>query len=234
MNNIYIQTLKLGYENPKGISLKEVAEKLNIDIYKSSDFNFTFILWFYENFYNSSIDSYLKNKDTPFGRRFRVDSNVYRELIKYHHLISFINGDAVNKYIDYLELERTRKSATQASWFAAGSIFIAILAVIFPYIFKPNPAITLDVSVLFSFVLIIASSVYTYFSNSKKEPEERNNTFWLFTIIISVLGVISSISLVFLLNVTGSSLIAKILGVVAVLIFVIGQIWRKFKEQRNS
>lgn len=32
MNNIYIQTLKLGFENPEGISFNEVVERLEIGL----------------------------------------------------------------------------------------------------------------------------------------------------------------------------------------------------------
>lgn len=45
MNNIYIQTLKLGFDNPEGISFNEVVEKLNIDLSDNS-FKLNFTTWF--------------------------------------------------------------------------------------------------------------------------------------------------------------------------------------------
>lgn len=225
MNNIYIQTLKLGFDNPDGISLNEVVEKLNIDLSNESK-KYSFTTWFYTNFFNSRTEQFQQDALTMSGY---WESPHLKDMESINSELSYLKGDAVNKYIDFKELEITRESSKQASYFATGSIFIAILAVIFPYIFKPNPAITTNASVLFSISLVIISVVYTYLNNRKNEPKEKNKTLRLFTINISALGLIFAILLTYLFTITSSSLVVKILGVVAIIIFVVGQIWRKFK-----
>ncbi len=55
-----------------------------------------------------------------------------------NNTLSFIKGDAINKYIDYLELERTRKSSKQASIYSTVSIILAFIAILISLVLNPK------------------------------------------------------------------------------------------------
>ena len=166
MNNIYIQTLKLGFENPEGITLREIAKRLNIDIHKNSDFNLQYIIWFYENFYNYNYEIFVSEGIKKEGISYRITPGQYYELNNARTLKSYLKGDAVNKYIDYLELERTRESSKQASFFATGSIFIAIMALILPFLVSPDE-------------IVAVSEINTYYFAINQHFLERKHFLYL-------------------------------------------------------
>lgn len=137
MDNIYIQTLKLGFDNTEGISLDEAVEKLNIDL-SNINFKVNFTIWFYSNFYHPAVEGYVIGSNVIKGASNRISKTTIAVISKNNIEKSHIKGDAVNKYIDYLELEKTRKSAKQASFYATTSITIAVLAVLLPYFISPD------------------------------------------------------------------------------------------------
>lgn len=137
--SIYFDTLKLGFENKNGISLNEVVERLNID-FSDITFETNFTIWFYSNFYNSKLESLIVGQVTAINSDYRINErNIETKVRKYNTEKSYIKGDAVNKYIDYLELEQTRKSSRMAFKFSIASIIIATLSIITPIIFVHNP-----------------------------------------------------------------------------------------------
>jgi len=136
--NMYIQSLKMGYEKGnEGVSLNQVTKELGITFPDDAS-KVNYVIWFYTNFYQSDMEPRI----SPKGIMLRLTPNNVQDIQEKNDLKSYIKGEALNKYIDYLELERTRKSARNASWFSSISIIIAALSIIlpvrFPHTFKPN------------------------------------------------------------------------------------------------
>jgi VIT1/CCC1 family predicted Fe2+/Mn2+ transporter len=233
MNNIYIQTLKLGFENPEGISLEEVAKKQGLDISKHTSFNLHYITWFYDNFYNSLVEGYVNRITHKIGTKYHLAITDFDDLIQFHQHHSYIKGDAVNKYIDYLELERTREYSKQATLFATGSILIAILAVLLPFFVSPDSITNTGRIVLVSVLFTIAAGIYNAIDIAKAKPD-KNNKFWSFSIIITVLAVVLSFLLISLVNklVLNPEWWLKGLVVLPVFVFWLGQVIRKCRRRK--
>ena len=142
-DNIYIKTLKLGVDNSDGISFNEIIDKLNINISDDS-FKLNFTIWFYSNFHNQNIERYVVGLNFPNSDS-RISSKTIDEISNHYDEKCFIRGDAVNKYIDYLELERTRKSSKNAVIIASFSFLIAIASIIIPIKFPQYPSPPYDV-----------------------------------------------------------------------------------------
>ena len=229
MNNIYIQTLKLGFENPEGISFNEVVEKLGINL-SDEVFKLNFTSWFYDNFYNTRAERYVVGSKVAVNRSYAISKTTINEILTFSDEKSFIKGDAVNKYIDYLELERTREYSKQASLFATGSLIIAILAVLLPYFISPDKINDSGRIVLVSILFTIAASIYNAIEIAKAKPDKKKN-FWSYTIIITVLSVILSLLLISLVNklVLNPGFWLKTLVILPVFVFWLGQVIRKLK-----
>nr|WP_319510358.1 hypothetical protein [uncultured Draconibacterium sp.] len=227
MNNIYIQTLKLGFENPEGISFNEVVEQLDIDLSDKS-FKINYTHWFYSNFYNDNTERFAVGNKTAVNSDYRISATTITQISHSNHLKSFIKGDAVNKYIDYLELERTRESSRQASLFATGSLIIAILAVMLPYFISPDNINDSGRIVLVSILLTIAAGIYNAIDIAKAAPSKKKR-FWPFTIIITVLSLALSVLLIAILNqlVLNPEWWLKTLAILPVFVFWLGQVNKK-------
>ena len=133
-DSIYIKTLELGFENNKGISFNETVEKLNIDL---SDIRFevNYTIWFYSNFYNHNVEDLIIGQKKAINSDYRINQrNIEDKIRPYNDNISFIRGDALNKYIDYLELKSSRKSSKVAIWFSSASLIFAMIPIIAPII----------------------------------------------------------------------------------------------------
>nr|WP_320020904.1 hypothetical protein [uncultured Draconibacterium sp.] len=231
MNNIYIQTLKLGFENPEGISFNEVVEKLNIDL-SNTDFRLNYTIWFYSTFYNYHYEFHLfGNKGAKHISTHRLSIDNMEILAEHNNQKSYMKGDAVNKYIDYLELERTRESSKQATLFATGSLIIAILAVLMPYFMSPDSISDSGRIVLVSILFTIAASIYNAIDIAKAKPDKKKN-FWSYTIIITVLSGILSFLLISIVNklVLNPEFWLKTLVILPVFVFWLGQIIRKYRS----
>lgn len=137
-DNIYIKTLKLGFENPFGITLKQVIEnaklsnRLDYTNNHNVEFKLTFLLWFYTNFHSRQINSITNIAN--------IKNNINGTISKEINKTAIINGDAVNKYIDYVELSDARKSSRKATNIAYTSIAIASISIIVQFIpLKDSP-----------------------------------------------------------------------------------------------
>ncbi|MCX6220823.1 MAG: hypothetical protein NTZ69_07525 [Bacteroidia bacterium] len=137
--SIYFETLRLGFENTNGISFNEVVERLNIDL-SNITFETNYAIWFYSNFYNGNIESLIVAQGIATNSDFRINErNLETRVRKHNSEKSFIKGDAINKYIDFLELERTRKSSTTATVISLISVAIAISSIVIPIMYNHNP-----------------------------------------------------------------------------------------------
>jgi hypothetical protein len=133
-DNIYIKTLEIGMKQNEGVSFNEIVKRLNINL-SDIDFEVNLSIWFYSNFYNSSVESLIVGQLTASNSDYRINPRNLKDKVRPHNdKKSFIKGDAVNKYIDYLELDRTRKSSRTAKVFSILSIILASIAVIVPVI----------------------------------------------------------------------------------------------------
>lgn len=137
-NNIYVKVLELGYKNHSiGISFDEVINELNIDL-SNELFEINFAHWFYSNFYNENFEySILAQKNSTFDVH-HFNKHNYKNSKKHNKEKSFIKGDSLNKYIDYLELQRTRKSSRNATVISMLSMLIAVASIIIPRIYPKN------------------------------------------------------------------------------------------------
>jgi len=138
MKSIYFETLKLGYENPNGISYNDIVKKLDL---KFSDKNsqFNFIIWFYSNFYNSKAEPWMASHRNADSVLHLLKPEFFEKFTSANTENSYIKGDSLSKYIDYLELENTRKSSTQARNFSIISIALAIIAVFIQFFSSNYP-----------------------------------------------------------------------------------------------
>lgn len=116
--------------------VKELESQTNFKFGKESEL--TFLVWFSQNFRRSENElsqhdvaiyrHYLdqKNGDTISVERIRLADDIKTKLnFKY-----WLNGEASKQYLDYLELQESRKAATQAKRQSNISIGIAIFALL--------------------------------------------------------------------------------------------------------
>lgn len=104
---------------------------MNINIEKDIVFKITYSKWFFENFQTKSSSNF------PVYN-FKTDTiDHFLEVLSDQK--AFIKGDAINKYIDFLELERTRKTSRWAFLFSTLSILIALFSIIIPIKFNNYP-----------------------------------------------------------------------------------------------
>jgi len=136
-SGVYIDTLRLGFENPTGISFDDIVKKLNIDLSDNS-FKINYTIWFYLNFYNINNET----SDNEFSIA-KYQMNYIRlvdiERIPFNSTKSYIKGDAINKYIDFVELQNARKSSITATRISLISVAIAISSIIVSVLYPKNP-----------------------------------------------------------------------------------------------
>lgn len=188
----------------------------------------------YDNFYNFLAETYVIGNRTQQQYNLRISTQTLDQFKMYNQQKSFIKGDAVNKYIDYLELERTRESSKQASLFATGSLIIAILAVMLPYFISPDKINDSGRIVLVSVLLTIATGIYNAIDIAKSKPDKKIK-FWSYTIIITVLSIILSLAILSLVNqlLWNPEWWLKILVILPVSVFWLGQVIKKYKKIKN-
>ena len=168
-DNIYIKSLKLGFERNSGISFNELIKKLNIN-FENDDQKANFIIWFYSNFYNEKGERYVTAHFVAASSSYKIQDKLSRfESINGNK--AFIKGDALNKYIDYLELERTRKSSRRASWFSLISIIVATLGILVPYLISESkPEKETEIEVKSKKLDVNLIGIYEY-----ETPEQSEN-----------------------------------------------------------
>lgn len=124
LNNIYIETLKIGAENlDKGISYSQVVEQLTqIGISIEPYFEEYFMLWFFTNFYERSMTNIIRTQSNRWFRKEEYGSALNFPVI--------LTGEAYQNYLDYIELKEAREYSLQAQKAANESIKIARLTLI--------------------------------------------------------------------------------------------------------
>jgi len=136
-DNIYIKGLEVGYKHSTvGISFNEIVSELGIKKSLSDEmFKYSFMTWFYSNFYHIKAERNLVQN--PHGSF--IHDGVINTLDGCKDDKSFIKGESIQKYIDYLELKEAResaqfakKSAQEARKLSIGSVIIAVLAILIP------------------------------------------------------------------------------------------------------
>jgi len=134
-DNIYIKALEIGFKNQMtGISFDEVVKELGIEKdFISLVFKSNFTIWFYTNFFNPKGEANVKFNNSG-THTYIINPDTLRDLDKCKSEKSFIKGDAIYKYIDYVELRDTRRSSRTARIFSVISIIIASIAIITPYV----------------------------------------------------------------------------------------------------
>jgi len=135
-DNIYIKSLKLGFEKDSGISFNEMIEELNIN-FDNDDQKSNFIIWFYSNFYNEKGERFITAHFVASSSTYKIQDKL-SEFERINNNKAFIKGDALNKYIDYLELERTRKSSRRASLFSLIAIIVTALGILVPFLISES------------------------------------------------------------------------------------------------
>ena len=138
-NSVYLETLRLGYENSSnGISFNDIVKELNIDLSDNSFYG-NYVFWFYSNFFN-------KLNETPCVMEDRITSSHYDDYLinsekvkRFNAEKSYIKGDAINKYIDFVELQDARKSSRIATRISLISVAIAIVSIIVSALHPKNP-----------------------------------------------------------------------------------------------
>jgi hypothetical protein len=137
-DSVYLETLRLGFENPNGISFNQIVKELNIDL---SDISFrtNYTIWFYSSFYNRGTERLATGNRIAINTSYKISEHNINEIEKHNDTKSYIKGDAINKYIDFLELERTRKSSTTATIISLISVAIAISSIVLPFVYDHNP-----------------------------------------------------------------------------------------------
>ena len=136
-DNIYIKSLKIGLEQTSGISFNQLVEKLKIK-FEDKDQKVNFIIWFYSNFYNEKGEAQITGHFTAPSTGYKI-ANKLNEFETINDIKAYIKGEALNKYIDYLELERTRKSSRRAFILSLIAVILTAIGVFKPFqYFKTN------------------------------------------------------------------------------------------------
>lgn len=139
MESYYMKTLQLGYDNSTcGISFNDIIDKLKIDL-SDSNFSANYTIWFYSNFYNGIYEFLDGCEKEPVEYFFKSNGYINPKINEIHASKSFIRGDAINKYIDFVELRNARISSRTATVISSFSILIAISSIIIPFVFSQNP-----------------------------------------------------------------------------------------------
>jgi len=136
--NIYLKSFEIGYDNLKGISFEQLKKKLKNDLLKDEYFEFHFNIWFYNNFFQEKAELYIVRHNNFANDSAQLKFKNWSLIKTYNNEKSFLKGDSVSKYIDYLELKESRISSSRAFVISIISVFIACLSVIAQIIFSNN------------------------------------------------------------------------------------------------
>ncbi len=131
-DNIYIKALEIGFNNPEGISFDDVSKELGVeDNLKDISFKTNYTIWFYVNFYHGKAESKALMSKTggSANSSYRIAEHNVKELDKISSEKSYIKGESIQKYIDYLELKESRESSQTAKKISYISIGIAIISI---------------------------------------------------------------------------------------------------------
>ena len=116
IDNIYLKALEIGYDlGEKGISLKEINERLKTLKYKFEDDLFRD--WFYRNFEHKVRIQFINN---PLSGVSKKEDNIKLRL----------SSDSLFQYLEYVELKEARvnsKSARNQSLIAIGIAILSLL-----------------------------------------------------------------------------------------------------------
>lgn len=136
-SSIYTETLRIGFENSAtGISFNEIVKRLDIDLSDSS-FKVNYTIWFYLNFYNSENEKF-ENDYKITAIQLNTIGLQEIERITFNGEKSYIKGDAINKYIDFVELQNARKSSRIATFISISSVAIAISSIVIQIVLSNN------------------------------------------------------------------------------------------------
>ncbi|VAW29463.1 hypothetical protein MNBD_BACTEROID06-1681 [hydrothermal vent metagenome] len=139
--NIHILSLRYGYEHQTGFNYKDLKELL-VNIHKiefTFELEFAFRIWFSQAFFNPNVEDDVNHRKLNPSSGF---NNLYRNnLLPFDNstnniegTTSFITGDSIIQYLDYLELKEARSNSITAKKYASVSIVIACLAIVIPII----------------------------------------------------------------------------------------------------
>jgi len=142
-DNIYIKALEIGFKNEaNGITFNEIVKELGIEKQLANDiFRTNFTIWFYTNFYNWYADKWaMASKNGTAITSYRITPQTIEKIKKFNTQASFIKGESIQKYIDYLELKESRESSQTAKKISYISIGIALLSIFLsPFISRVIP-----------------------------------------------------------------------------------------------
>jgi hypothetical protein len=128
--SIFIKILELGYNSTeKGLSFDEAIKHLDIDL-SNKIFEINLVVWFYSNFYNQHFEPKVLGLNSTISTKLLLNTHTYKDLKQYNSTTSFMKGDALNKYIDYLELRNARVNSLNASNYSKKAIRISIYSLI--------------------------------------------------------------------------------------------------------
>jgi|GEM_PF-5649845 len=129
-NNLFIETLEIGIKKgAEGIQYDQLVNSLK-DKYPQleTEFNRSFIMWFYSKFDPS--------KNFHDVKRAIADNHPGTLLGNYNNIISFINGDAYFQYLEYLELKEAREASLKAQRSSRNAIIISVIALAITLLFS--------------------------------------------------------------------------------------------------
>ncbi|MCZ4696128.1 hypothetical protein DWB61_15505 [Ancylomarina euxinus] len=143
-DNIYIKALEIGFRNETtGISFDDVVKELGlVEKLKDESFRVNFAIWFYTNFYHKDLESLALSSKTggPIGNHYRISKSRIKDVDDCSADKSYIKGESIQKYIDYLEIKESRESSQTAKKISYISIGIAILSIFLsPFISRIIP-----------------------------------------------------------------------------------------------
>jgi UDP-2,3-diacylglucosamine pyrophosphatase LpxH len=137
-NNIYIKSLEIGYNNISGISFDDLILKINNNLLKDERLSFHFNIWFYTNFYNENAYSDVLLHNTFANHAGKITFSDKEKITQYNNELSFIKGDSISKYIEYIELKEARKSSNRAFIISLLSFITACASVGITFILENN------------------------------------------------------------------------------------------------
>ncbi|MFD2589087.1 hypothetical protein ACFSQJ_19335 [Croceitalea marina] len=153
MENVYIKSMEIGFNNPNGIKYFDLKKRIEetTSIKFDSSLESTFIKWIGESFESTfddknQLNAIISNSQPYIRFREGVDI-IYKNAYDDFSFRSWvIKGATVKQYLDYLELQESRKAAIQAKkqsnlsiWIAIGAIIISTILGVISILNSPKP-----------------------------------------------------------------------------------------------
>jgi hypothetical protein len=130
--------LEIGYKNVEELSFNDLVVLINNQSLKEELLLFHFNIWFYTNYNNENTSGSVLLHNTFANHAGKITFRDKEKITQYNDEISFITGDSISKYIEYIALKKARKSSNSGFALSIFSFFVATASLVIPFIIENN------------------------------------------------------------------------------------------------